>query len=137
MSYACQICVLILTKGRAYPAGERCQLVLEMGSVSCACQIRPLIPMKWKAYLAGHRGLVTRKVNPVNKSATLALRKRRISPAPQCHYLALDAERVVPVCCNNVWDPRQQVIFSEINSRSRRAQHILTKFILGLQGKQI
>jgi hypothetical protein len=78
-----------------------------------------------------------RKVNPVNESATLALRKRRISPAPQCCYSALDAERVVLVCCNNVWDPRQWVIFSEINFRSHRAQHILTEFILGLQGKRI
>jgi hypothetical protein len=82
VSYACQICALILTKGRVYPAGERCQLVLEMGSVSCACQIHLLILTKWKAYLAGHRGLVTRKVNLVNESATLALRKRRISPMP-------------------------------------------------------
>jgi hypothetical protein len=74
--------------------------------------------MKWKVYLAGHRGLVMGKVNLINESATLALRKRRVSPAPQCCYSALDAERVVPVCRNNVWDPRQQVIFSEINSRS-------------------
>ena len=89
MSHACQIRALILTKGRGYPAGDRCRLVLEMVSASCACQIRPLIPTKWKAYLAGNRGLATGKVDPVNESAALALGKMRVSPASQCRYSAL------------------------------------------------
>ena len=77
------------------------------------------------------------KVNSVNESATLALRERRVSPRPQCHYSALWAESVVRVYRINVRDPRQQDIFPEINSRLRRARHILTGFILGLQGKRI
>ena len=121
-----QIRARILTKGRAYPVGERCRLVLEMGSASCSCQIRPLIPTKWKAYLAGNRGLVTGKVNLADESATLALRKRRVSSALQCRYSVLGAESVVLVCRNNVWDPRQRDIFSEINFRSRRAGTVHT-----------
>ena len=82
VSYAHQICALILTKGRVYPAGDRCWLVLGMGSASCAYQICLLILTKWKVYPASNGGLVT--------------------PAPQCCYLALEAERVAPVCRNNV-----------------------------------
>ena len=130
-------CQLILEMGRVNPAGDTCRLILEMGSASCACQIHPLIPTKWKANLASNRGLVTGKVNSVNESATLALRERRVSPGPQCRYSALWAEGVVRVYRNNVRDPRQWDIFPEINSRSRRAQRLLTGFILGLQGKRI
>ena len=96
------------------------------GSASYSCQIHPLIPTKWKAYLAGNRGLAMGKVNPANESAALALRKRRVSPAPQCCYSVLGAESVVPVCRNNIWDPRQRDIFSEINSRSCRASTLHT-----------
>ena len=66
------------------------------------------------------------KVNPADESATLALRKRRVSPALQCCYSVLGAESVVLVCCNNVWDPRQQDIFSEINFRLHRAGTVHT-----------
>ena len=52
----CQTFLLIQTKMKAYPAGDRGQLILEMGGMFWESQICVLILTKMKAYPASDRG---------------------------------------------------------------------------------